>query len=141
MLFTGIAYSIRAFPILCRILTELKLLDTNVGIIVLSAAVGNLSHTFASFGRCLPYQRWMLDYTLTKVVLSPPLARSLAQVWLTQYSVPHAKAGASRESPQLLLSLMGGPGDRLALKFVAGLCRTNCVVRMSDDERQLFTSS
>ena len=41
MLFTGVAYSITAFPVLCRILTELKLLDTHVGIIVLSAGVGN----------------------------------------------------------------------------------------------------
>lgn len=41
MLFTGVAYSITAFPILCRILTELKLFDTRVGIIVLSAGVGN----------------------------------------------------------------------------------------------------
>ncbi len=35
------AYSITAFPVLCRILTELKLLDTTVGIVVLSAGVGN----------------------------------------------------------------------------------------------------
>ncbi|KIJ07232.1 hypothetical protein PAXINDRAFT_19572 [Paxillus involutus ATCC 200175] len=41
MLFTGVAYSITAFPVLCRILTELKLLDTNVGVVVLSAGVGN----------------------------------------------------------------------------------------------------
>ncbi|KAG6376879.1 Sodium/hydrogen exchanger family-domain-containing protein [Boletus reticuloceps] len=41
MLFTGVAYSITAFPVLCRVLAELKLLDTNVGIIVLSAGVGN----------------------------------------------------------------------------------------------------
>jgi Kef-type K+ transport system membrane component KefB len=33
--------TVTAFPVLCRILTELKLLDTNVGIIVLSAGVGN----------------------------------------------------------------------------------------------------
>ena len=39
MLFTGVAYSITAFPVLCRILTELKLLDTNVGVTVLSAGV------------------------------------------------------------------------------------------------------
>lgn len=31
----------KAFPVLCRILTELKLLGTNVGVIVLSAGVGN----------------------------------------------------------------------------------------------------
>lgn len=31
----------QAFPVLCRILTELKLLMTPVGIIVLSAGVGN----------------------------------------------------------------------------------------------------
>ncbi|KAF3934288.1 hypothetical protein ABW19_dt0204287 [Dactylella cylindrospora] len=30
-----------AFPVLCRILTELKLLSTNVGVIVLAAGVGN----------------------------------------------------------------------------------------------------
>jgi Kef-type K+ transport system membrane component KefB len=41
MLFTGVAYSITAFPVLCRILTELQLLDTTVGIVVLSAGVGN----------------------------------------------------------------------------------------------------
>ncbi|KAG8214381.1 Sodium/hydrogen exchanger family-domain-containing protein [Butyriboletus roseoflavus] len=41
MLFTGVAYSITAFPILCRILTELKLLDTHIGVIVVSAGVGN----------------------------------------------------------------------------------------------------
>jgi Kef-type K+ transport system membrane component KefB len=41
ILFTGVAMSITAFPVLCRILTELKLLDTNVGVIVLSAGVGN----------------------------------------------------------------------------------------------------
>lgn len=41
MLFTGVAFCITAFPVLCRILTELKLLDTTVGVIVLSAGVGN----------------------------------------------------------------------------------------------------
>jgi len=52
MLFAGVAYSITAFPVLCRILTELKLLDTTVGIVVLSAGVGNdiskciLAHIF-----------------------------------------------------------------------------------------------
>jgi Kef-type K+ transport system membrane component KefB len=40
ILFSGVALSITAFPVLCRILTELKLLDTNVGITVLSAGVG-----------------------------------------------------------------------------------------------------
>lgn len=41
MLFTGVAISITAFPVLCRILTETKLLDTTVGVIVLAAGVGN----------------------------------------------------------------------------------------------------
>ncbi|KAH7927084.1 hypothetical protein BV22DRAFT_1193893 [Leucogyrophana mollusca] len=41
MLFTGVAYSITAFPVLCRILTDLKLLDTTVGIVVLAAGVGD----------------------------------------------------------------------------------------------------
>ncbi|TWU76371.1 K(+)/H(+) antiporter [Metarhizium rileyi] len=41
MLFIGIAVAITAFPVLCRILTELKLLDTNVGVITLSAGVAN----------------------------------------------------------------------------------------------------
>jgi Kef-type K+ transport system membrane component KefB len=40
-LFVGVAMAITAFPVLCRILTELKLLNTPVGIIVLSAGVGN----------------------------------------------------------------------------------------------------
>lgn len=41
VLFIGVSFSITAFPVLCRILTELKLLHTNVGVIVLSAGVGN----------------------------------------------------------------------------------------------------
>ena len=34
-------YLSQAFPVLCRILTELKLLQTQVGVVVLSAGVGN----------------------------------------------------------------------------------------------------
>jgi Kef-type K+ transport system membrane component KefB len=41
MLFNGVSFSITAFPVLCRILTELKLLDTTVGVVVLSAGVCN----------------------------------------------------------------------------------------------------
>ncbi|OQO03735.1 hypothetical protein B0A48_10400 [Cryoendolithus antarcticus] len=41
MLFIGVAMAITAFPVLCRILTELKLLSTPVGVIVLSAGVSN----------------------------------------------------------------------------------------------------
>ncbi|EON62648.1 hypothetical protein W97_01872 [Coniosporium apollinis CBS 100218] len=41
MLFIGVAMAITAFPVLCRILTELKLLMTPVGVIVVSAGVGN----------------------------------------------------------------------------------------------------
>ncbi|EXJ87504.1 hypothetical protein A1O3_04464 [Capronia epimyces CBS 606.96] len=41
MLFIGVAMAITAFPVLCRILTSLELLSTPVGVIVLSAGVGN----------------------------------------------------------------------------------------------------
>ncbi|KAL7418745.1 K(+)/H(+) antiporter [Cryptotrichosporon argae] len=41
LLFVGVAMSITAFPVLCRILTATKLLDTKVGVMVLSAGVGN----------------------------------------------------------------------------------------------------
>ena len=41
VLFTAVAIGITAFPVLCRILTELKLLDTNVGAVTLAAGVGN----------------------------------------------------------------------------------------------------
>ncbi|KAK0190433.1 Sodium/hydrogen exchanger family-domain-containing protein [Armillaria mellea] len=41
ILFTAVAVGITAFPVLCRILTELKLLDTTVGVVTLSAGVGN----------------------------------------------------------------------------------------------------
>jgi Kef-type K+ transport system membrane component KefB len=41
LLFTAVAIGITAFPVLCRILTELKLLDTTVGVVVLSAGIGN----------------------------------------------------------------------------------------------------
>ena len=41
LLFIAVAMAITAFPVLCRILTELKLLHTQVGIVVLSAGVAN----------------------------------------------------------------------------------------------------
>lgn len=41
LLFIAVAVGITAFPVLCRILTELKLLDTEVGLITLSAGIGN----------------------------------------------------------------------------------------------------
>jgi Kef-type K+ transport system membrane component KefB len=41
LLFIGVSMSITAFPVLCRILTATKLLDTEVGVVVLSAGVGN----------------------------------------------------------------------------------------------------
>ena len=40
-LFTAVAIGITAFPVLCRILTELKLLEDTVGAVVLAAGVGN----------------------------------------------------------------------------------------------------
>ena len=41
VLFSAVAVGITAFPVLCRILTETKLLDTTVGVVTLSAGVGN----------------------------------------------------------------------------------------------------
>ncbi|KAF4121389.1 Kef-type K+ transport system, membrane component KefB [Geosmithia morbida] len=41
MLFIGVAIAITAFPVLCRILTELNLLGTTAGIVTLSAGVAN----------------------------------------------------------------------------------------------------
>ncbi|KAL4262191.1 Monovalent cation:proton antiporter 2 [Pleurotus pulmonarius] len=40
-LFTIVSVSITAFPILCRMLEELKLYDTQLGVVVISAGVGN----------------------------------------------------------------------------------------------------
>lgn len=41
LLFVAVAIGITAFPVLCRILTELQLLDDTVGAVVLAAGVGN----------------------------------------------------------------------------------------------------
>lgn len=41
LLFVAVAVGITAFPVLCRILTELKLLEDTVGVVVLAAGVGN----------------------------------------------------------------------------------------------------
>ncbi|EKM59486.1 uncharacterized protein PHACADRAFT_250007 [Phanerochaete carnosa HHB-10118-sp] len=41
VLFVAVAVGITAFPVLCRILTELKLLDDTVGAVTLAAGVGN----------------------------------------------------------------------------------------------------
>lgn len=41
MFFSGVAFSVTAFPVMCRILRELKLQDTTVGAVVISAGAGN----------------------------------------------------------------------------------------------------
>ncbi len=41
VLFVAVAVGITAFPVLCRILTEIRLLDTTVGVLALSAGIGN----------------------------------------------------------------------------------------------------
>ena len=41
ILFVAVAIGITAFPVLCRILTELRLLETTVGVVTLSAGIGN----------------------------------------------------------------------------------------------------
>ena len=41
ILFVAVAVGITAFPVLCRILTETGLMNTTVGVLVLSAGVGN----------------------------------------------------------------------------------------------------
>src|SRR5258708_22799710 len=41
ILFVAVAVGITAFPVLCRILTETRLLDTTVGVLVLSAGIVN----------------------------------------------------------------------------------------------------
>ncbi|KAK3312687.1 Sodium/hydrogen exchanger family-domain-containing protein [Apodospora peruviana] len=40
-LFVGVATAITAFPVLCRILTSLKLLNTTVGVIVMTSGIAN----------------------------------------------------------------------------------------------------
>ena len=52
VLFTAVAIGITAFPVLCRILTELKLLDTNVGAVTLAAGVGNDVRPFPDSELC-----------------------------------------------------------------------------------------
>lgn len=41
LLFVAVAIGITAFPVLCRILTETKLLETTVGVVTLAAGIGN----------------------------------------------------------------------------------------------------
>jgi Kef-type K+ transport system membrane component KefB len=41
ILFVAVAVGITAFPVLCRILSSLELLDTTVGVVVLGAGAGN----------------------------------------------------------------------------------------------------
>ena len=53
LLFVAVAVGITAFPVLCRILTELKLLDDTVGIVVLAAGVGNDVRTSPYYSRSL----------------------------------------------------------------------------------------
>lgn len=56
LLFTAVAIGITAFPVLCRILTDLELLDDTVGVITLAAGVGNdVRQAMASKAQLLIY--------------------------------------------------------------------------------------
>ncbi|KAH7885510.1 Sodium/hydrogen exchanger family-domain-containing protein [Phlebopus sp. FC_14] len=55
MLFVGVTFAITAFPVLCRILSALKLLDTTVGLIVLSAGVANDVISWSLLALCVAF--------------------------------------------------------------------------------------
>lgn len=99
MLFIGVAMAITAFPVLCRILTELKLLHTPVGVIVLSAGVGN-----DVVGKSVPICCVIQILKCDRMDPSRSL-RCLGQCWHR----PHSSMG---------------PIDLPCLDSIHGICRT-----------------
>lgn len=88
-LFVGVAMAITAFPVLCRILTEMKLLNTRVGVVVLSAGVGNDVTAWILLALCVTLVNadsgltalWIL-LVATGYVLLLTLAVRPALIWL-----------------------------------------------------------
>lgn len=80
--------SITAFPVLCRILTECKLLDTTVGVVVLSAGVGN------------DVVGWVVSICRLHLPNFLPLESTLSQLPSStvacSYSRPRQRCGRSR---------------------------------------------
>ncbi|KAL1957656.1 hypothetical protein VTO42DRAFT_5633 [Malbranchea cinnamomea] len=70
MLFISISMAITAFPVLCRILTELELLSTDVGVIVLSAGVGNDVVGWILLALCVALVNASSDLTALWVLLT-----------------------------------------------------------------------
>ncbi|KAI9811026.1 MAG: K(+)/H(+) antiporter [Thelocarpon impressellum] len=100
MLFIGVAMAITAFPVLCRILTELKLLHTNVGVIVLSAGVGNDVVGWILLALCVALVNAATGLTALYVLLT-----SVAYVLFLVYAVRPAFMWVLRRSG----SLQNGP--------------------------------
>ena len=76
MLFIGVAVAITAFPVLCRILTELKLLSTPVGIITLAAGVGNDVVGWVSHATCLSQEPRLSNFGQVLLALCVALVNS-----------------------------------------------------------------
>ncbi|KAM3489093.1 hypothetical protein MY3957_007633 [Beauveria namnaoensis] len=121
MLFIGIAIAITAFPVLCRILSELKLLDTSVGVITLSAGVANdvvgwvllaLCVTLVNAGKGLT-ALWILLSCLGFLLLLVYIIRP-ALVWLLRRT-DSLQSGPSQGIVSLIMLLA------LAASFFTGI--------------------
>ncbi|KAG6888533.1 hypothetical protein C0995_007645 [Termitomyces sp. Mi166 len=98
MFFAGVAFSVTAFPVMCRILTELKLLDTTVGAAVISAGVGNdisesCFHQCILFDEisfsCLEAMYMILSCVGWTLILLFPVKSYLRTLAKTTGSIPH----------------------------------------------------
>ncbi|KAI4182580.1 MAG: hypothetical protein LQ346_006554 [Caloplaca aetnensis] len=109
MLFVGVATAITAFPVLCRILTELKLLQDHVGVVVLSAGVGNDVVGWILLALCVALVNAGTGITALWVLLT-----SIAYVLFLVYAVRPALVWILRRSG----SLQNGPTQSMVALIV-----------------------
>ncbi|XP_010261447.1 PREDICTED: cation/H(+) antiporter 18 isoform X2 [Nelumbo nucifera] len=92
LVFMGVAFSITAFPVLARILAELKLLTTDVGRMAMSAAAVNdvvawillaLAIALSSSGHSPVITLWVLlsgcAFVIASILVFPPIFKWMAQ--------------------------------------------------------------
>jgi K+:H+ antiporter len=121
-LFMGVAMSVTAFPVLARILTDLRLARTELGAIALSCAAADdvtawcllamvVGVAQAQVGQGVVVAAFTLVYILVMFLVGRPLLKVVAARWETGDA---GRSGSERS---------GGNGGPVALVFLAPLAR------------------
>ncbi|KAF8648473.1 hypothetical protein AX16_006254 [Volvariella volvacea WC 439] len=153
LVFIGVAFSITAFPVLCRILGELKMLDTAVGTVVLSAGIATDIVGWVLLAACVsiaqagtPYESiWTLLLTLLwAFFMFYPIRKALVVLSVRKDAAKHGCSGSLMTATIFVLFASALVTDMIGIHaifgaFLAGLIapteksfRQSLIMKMED---------